>query len=471
MNQATRKIRTALGQTVAFVLVLSSCAWARVFVGWSSSQLPPPSALGLSDVVFSWKTGIAPWIASARKQGYRVYIQAPAEQAKAAAEEGKKSGCVGIIVNVPEPENEQLASSIADLRSAYPKLRFLVLNANGKQPVMRGSIIIKRDSVLEVSSPTAQPWIDANLALIRVEERARRPEIPLYSFTWVDQQQQRTLTAVDYLLAVAEAAAYHADLVLPIDEHLQESLATHDAAAWELWNEVRSMMRFSTGSAGLEPVANVAVVDDHLDISDEVLNLLARHNIPFKVFLPEDVKATNLKAFDILIVSAKPDQDMAEQIKNFATRGATVVLVDSHGSYPWQGGQRVQVNEQATSYAVGNGTVLELSEPVVDPETFAQDIGRLLGKKKAVLSLWNGLTTLAVSYQDRSGRVKMLELVNYAAEPVRVQVRVKGSFTSVRYETPDHGCCQSLTPVKHDGFTEFTIPDLTIAGRVHLESQ
>jgi hypothetical protein len=60
-------------------------------------------------------------------------------------------------------------------------------------------------------------------------------------------------------------------------------------------------------------------------------------------------------------------------------------------------------------------------------------------------------------------------LINYAEEPVRIQVQVKGSFDSIRYETPEQPCCKSLVPVKHNGFTEFVIPDLMIAGRVHLE--
>jgi hypothetical protein len=128
------------------------------------------------------------------------------------------------------------------------------------------------------------------------------------------------------------------------------------------------------------------------------------------------------------------------------------------------------LNEHAVSYAVGKGKVLELSEPVTDPETFAQDIRRLLGKENVLMSLWNGLTTIAVPYREHGGTVKVLEFVNYAEEPLRVQVQVKGSFASIRYETPEHKCCESLVPLKHNGFTEFVIPELRIAGRVHLEA-
>jgi hypothetical protein len=129
------------------------------------------------------------------------------------------------------------------------------------------------------------------------------------------------------------------------------------------------------------------------------------------------------------------------------------------------------LNEHTVSYPVGTGKVLELSEPVTDPETFAQDIRRLLGKQNVLMSLWNGLTTVAVPYGERGQTVKVLEFVNYAAEPLRLQVQVKGSFASIRYETPEHPCCESLVPAEHDnGFTEFVIPDLRIGGRVRLEA-
>jgi hypothetical protein len=85
-----------------------------------------------------------------------------------------------------------------------------------------------------------------------------------------------------------------------------------------------------------------------------------------------------------------------------------------------------------------------------------------------LLSLWNGLTTIAVPYGQHDGTVSDIELVNYADQPLRVQVRVKGSF-SVRYESPEHPCCESLKPTLRDGFTEFVIPELGIAGRVHLQ--
>jgi hypothetical protein len=459
----------ALCLVLIFIFPLS--AWSSVFIQWNKPMLPPANSLGMSDIVINFQDGgSASLLATAPKQGYRVYIETPAERATAAAKACAKAACAGILVSLPDAEAEK---SLASLRSDYPRLRILVLNPDGKQPDMRGSLVIKRNSVLEVSSPTEQPWLDTNLALVRVEERARPAQVPLYTFSWADQGQQKALTADDYSLALAEAGAFHADLLLPLDEDLQQGLNQGDRQAWALWKQVRSMLKFPPGPSGnaIEPTANVAVIFDHLDASDEVLNLLGRHNIPYRVFLASDLRAVELKAFDVVIVFAKPDGDAGQRIFALAGAGSTVVIVDAHGKYPWQNSASTPVNEHTTSYVVGNGKVLELAEPVTDPETFAQDVRRLLGKRNALLSVWNGLTTIAVPYKDRRGDLTLLELVNYAGDPVRLQVQVKGSFTKIRYETPEHGCCQSLDPVRHDGFTEFVIPELGVTGRVHLDPQ
>jgi len=271
---------------------------------------------------------------------------------------------------------------------------------------------------------------------------------------------------------VAEAGAFHADLILELDERLQKALSEHDLQAWKLWNEVRSYADFYSHPAkpGMEAAANVAVVVADLDPSDEVMNLLARHNLPFTVLRPPDLKLGDLEGFAVVVVFAKPDRGAGERIADLATHGKIVVLVEAHGSYPWQSRRAVRLNEHAVSYALGNGRVLELSEPVTDPETFAQDIRRLLGKQNVLVSLWNGLTTIAVPYREHGGTLKVLEFVNYAEEPLRLQVQVIGTFASIRYETPEHECCESLVPVKHNGFTEFVIPELRITGRVHLEA-
>ena len=456
---------------LCFFVMFSSAAWSSVFVRWTQPDLPPARDLGISDLVVSWDRGTSSFVKAAHSQGYRVYAEVTLQQAAAAAESAEQHGLAGLVLDVADSDRAAGESAFQQLRSAHPKVRFLVLN-RGKQPQMRGNLVIKRNSVLEVSSPTAQPWIDTNLALIKVQQRSHPGQLPLYGFSWNGSNagQQPAITPADYSLAVAESCSFQADLMLDLEEGMQRALAEQDPQAKTSWKQVRSYIDFCAhaGKQGLEAAANVAVVVDDLDTSDEVMNLLARHNIPFKVFLPSDLKIENFAAFDVVVVFAKRDQTAYKRIANLADHGKTVVVVDAHGTYPWHIHEAVRVNEHTVSFAVGKGKVLELAEPVIDPETFAQDIRRLLGKQNALMSFWNGLTTIAVPYRVHGGPLKALNLINYAAEPVRVQVQVKGSYSAIRYEAPGQECCQSLVPVKHDGFTEFVIPDLMIAGRVHL---
>jgi hypothetical protein len=467
----------SVGNTILLwlFLLVSTSSWSTVFVHWtSSSALPPAKEFGLNTVVLSWDNSFSSRARAAQGKGYRVYVEVSLSQAAVAAE---ANACVleGIIVTIRQSERAELDKSLPKLRADHPKLRFAVLNSEGKRPQMRGSLVIKRGSVLEVSSPTAQPWIDTNLALVKIEQRSHPEQVPLYTFSWEglsDSAQQRSpLAAADYLLAVAEAGAFQADLILEFDEHLQKALTEGDPEAWKSWSKVRSYAKFYSDGASqrLQVAANVAVVVDNLDTGDEIMNLLARHNIPFKVLLPGDLRSGNGESFDVVVVFAKPDKETCERISDLASQGKTIVLVDAHGNYPWQKDRPVRLNEHAASYAIGNGRVLELSEPVTDPEMFAQDIRRLLGNENILMSLFNGLTTIAVLYREHGGTARVLEFVNYAGEPLRLQVQVKGSFASIRYESPEHECCESLVPVRHNGFTEFVIPELRIAGRVLLD--
>jgi hypothetical protein len=128
-----------------------------------------------------------------------------------------------------------------------------------------------------------------------------------------------------------------------------------------------------------------------------------------------------------------------------------------------------QNNERSVEYAVGDGGVLELTGGVANPETFAQDVRRLMNRLKSPLTTWNSLTTLVVPYHDAASGETVLELLNYAPDPVEVQIRVKGEFASIRFESPERACCEVLKGTIEKGFTEFVVRDLVIGGRVHLK--
>ena len=452
-------------------------AWSRVLLRWSQPSLPAPATMGVSDLVVSWDD--AALIRNARSHGYRVYAEVPASKAADIGRNLANSGVAGIVLNPVDSQPAQIEDALGQLRSAYPHLPVLAFNPRAKQPQMKGQMVIQRNGILQVTSPTAQPWVDTNLALVRLDQAFRPAQTPLYEFHWElpdPQQDENGPAPADYALAVAEAGAFHADLVLDLDSRLQDDLAHNKATAMAVRGQIKRYLAFASrakqnvGKAD----ANVGVITDSYQKSYEPINLLARHNIPFAVLKASDSAPQSLERFDLVVVFATLDEPAMKALTDFASKGGVVVVVDAHGPYPWQSSQSSPAGEHSVAYASGKGRIIELQGQVIDPETFAQDIRRLLDtdqhKNQLALSLWNALTVVAVSYQSPGGE-KLIELVNYAEEPISVQVRIKGSFSSIRYETPERACCESLTPTQRGAFTEFVVPSLRIAGRVHLASR
>jgi hypothetical protein len=467
------KVWKALGVLFLVMAGLVPPAIGKVYVRWTQGKLPPAKILGVNDVVIPWSEQAQTTAASAKKQGYHVYFEASLDQATSVAEAGVSSHVTGILLKGSHAEESQLAEAAQKLRQKYPKLKILVVNSGGKQPEIRGWLVFNRNGILQVSSPSQQPWLDGNLALVRYERTFDVQQAPLYTFSWDESDpmvKQNGPKPADYSRAVAEAGAFHADLILPVHEHQQTGLASGDKWTLADWEQVKKTVAFydRTKNVKKEAVA-VAVLTDDYNTSYEAINLMARHNIPYRVLHSADTKAADLAGYELIVAFSTPRKELADALRAFAEQDGVVVVVNQPGSYPWDVPNSGKKNGASTTYTVGKGRVIELGEPVSDPETFAQDIRRLMEKQYVPVSLWNSLTTLVVEYPGEKTGEAIVELVNYDEEATQVQVQVRGSYGSVKYESPDRGCCETLKPSQVNGFTEFVVPNLVNGGRVHLQ--
>jgi hypothetical protein len=74
---------------------------------------------------------------------------------------------------------------------------------------------------------------------------------------------------------------------------------------------------------------------------------------------------------------------------------------------------------------------------------------------------------LAAQFEPVHDGGVLVSVLNYAAQPLPVQLRVRGTFTEVTLETP--GQPAALIPYEHRaGYTEFVLPELRIGARVFL---
>lgn len=466
--------RTAVGVVIVCGL-LASPLWSRVFLLWTQPNVPTMETLDADGLVIPWGSDAAEVARKARSMGYRTYIEVGLQQASAAAEMASQQGLTGIMLDPGGATQVNAEKAAAKLRQNYTKLAILVVDRTAKQPQMRGNSIVSRHGVLETSSPTEQPWLDCNLALVRHDRSIHPEQVPLYQFDWElpePLQQQEGPSLSNYALAAAEAGAFHADVILSMHADLQTGLAHHVPRALAFWNQVKPYLRFTGSSRGqLQAQADIAVVTDNDYNWFEPANLMARHNILFRILSPAQLTGDALHDFGLVVLFVVPAKPEVATLVEFASHGGMVVLVDAKGVYPWHSAKPVRASDTMSAYTVGQGSIIELLKPVDDPDSFASDIRRLMDKRPVLISLWNALTTIAVPYREPASGKVIIELVNYAQDPLPVQVQVKGSFHSVRYETPGDGCCRDLKPVQENGFIQFVVPKLATAGRVYLNTQ
>ena len=235
-------------------------------------------------------------------------------------------------------DESQVEESAGKFRLKYPKLKILALSAGGKQPEMRGWLVFKKNGILQVSSPTSQPWLDENLAMVRHERAFDGGQAPIYTFSWDETDplvKADGPSPADYSLAVAEAGAFHADLVLELHKLQQNGLASGDKQTLADWEQVKRAIAFYQPGDGEKEAMAVGVLTDDYDFSYEAINLMARHNIPFCVLHSDDVKSQDLDGLNVVIAFAALSKELTETMRKFAEQGGMAVLVNLPGAYPW----------------------------------------------------------------------------------------------------------------------------------------
>ncbi|HVM74223.1 MAG TPA: hypothetical protein VMT75_01190 [Candidatus Saccharimonadales bacterium] len=468
------KTGKAVALLALLVVVTAQACTAKVYLRWTQGGLPPAKVLGANEIVIPWNETAAALLGEAKKQGYQAYVEVGAAQIVDAVNAVVNANAAGVILRGEAAEHDALVEKAKEVRKAHAKLKVLVLDAHGKQPEMRGWIVFKKDGILQVSSPTSQPWLDTNLAALRFD-RGFDAGAPLYSFAWDDSDplvKELGPKAADYALAIAEAGAYHADLVLPVHEAQQMGLSSGNKEALARWEPVKRYLEFygaKDGSGDAAAEARVCVLAEDFETSFEALNLMARHNIPFHVRQSSEAKAKDLKECDVVLAFAQPGKELTAALDEFATNGGVLVTVKLQGPFSWESAGKSTNNGPSTTYAVGKGRVIALKDAVIDPETFAQDVRRLMVKENVPVSLWNSLTTIVAAYPGTKTGETIVELVNYDEESSEVQVQVKGTFHSATYETPEKGRSEKLKTNEVNGFTQFVVPDLVVGARVRLE--
>ena len=459
-------------------------AHAEVLVRWTQDDVPGRLQLGVPALVIPATNTRA--LREARAQGYLIYLEVDAS--KLAAFVPPADAPAGVVVK-GGVSSRQLLLLESKLPRAVPVIS---LEERGKWPHIRTNWVTRNKDVLQVTSRSSQPWIENNAALLRIARAAKPDATPTLSYPWTP------ITVADadvgpalenYLVAIAEAGSFGGNLILPLDERFQKRLLLGDPRARAEWTEIRRHIEFYSWNVArmYRPAANVAIIVADPMRWYEPMNLLLRHNLPFETFTPSASPKLDAGRFDLVIAADPPRAGSRDTLVGFVKGGGTLVLgpnptprgrgaagatadAADAATWPWETSTPVAKSPGRITYTFVAGRVVQMLAPVADPNGFALEIRQLLGADHRSLDIWNGITVLAARFDPVQEGDAVVTVLNYAAQPVPVQLRVRGAYAAVTYESPDDAA--ALIPTEHrDGYTEFVLPDLRIGARVFLSGK
>jgi hypothetical protein len=236
------------------------------------------------------------------------------------------------------------------------------------------------------ASATTVPWIDSNASrYMRGVKKAFYAKLPAGSAP----------------LAAAEAFAYGVDAILEPAPDDKQTLDT--------------MLEFlrRVDAPRMPMLANIGIVDDASPEMAEVLNLLSRRNLLYRVVTAPDPKLD-------LNIRIGSEQYPRDAVKN--------------------------------------------------PNDFAARVREKLTDDKRLVRLFNTYTVI-VTLTGENGRAR-LHVLNYARRPAKdIRVRVLGEYKQVKLHEAADVNVAAQDVVVADGGTEFTIPQIATYAVIDLESK
>jgi hypothetical protein len=234
------------------------------------------------------------------------------------------------------------------------------------------------------ASATRSPWIDSN-----GWQFMRTP----------DKQFYYQVTGDAAMLAAAESFAYGSD-----------ALISADAAGALAFEKMLTFLRTVPDAKDLKPVADFGVIDDGTDQTGEVLNLLTRQNLLFKIEKAADPQFS------------------------------------------------VNVRIGSKDYPV---------EEASNPSFIAHKVRSQLGDDNRSIRLYG--TEVVVSRYVSNGSRARVYLINYSNRPVRgLRVRVRGTFSNGDARLYGIADAKLADWAQDGGATEFSIPELNAFAVIDL---
>ncbi|HWR51268.1 MAG TPA: hypothetical protein VN428_09185 [Bryobacteraceae bacterium] len=330
----------------------------------------------------------------------------------------------------------------------------------------------------EEAGPTGLPWIDSNGWWLRLA-RARAPE----KVCWVAAEPPADasfIRASHYALALADTYAHGGRLLLSLDPKLRAGLAARNESALDMWKAIMAALAFFTTHeewAGLEPQGTIGVISSFAgedeDFSGEILNLLARRGVPYRVYPKERAAAARFDGLLGIIYADRsaPEAALGARLQHFMENGGLLIAGAKWPNKPAVP-SGTDVYRRFDVHKIGKGRLAVSKEDPADPFLVAGDAQLLLSFRNVPVRLFNTGTLNTFYTGTADGRRAMLHIINYAMRRFGhpASVAFTGKFRTAKMWTPEGPAkALDLAPTL-DGGIEVHLPAFNLYAAVELEA-
>lgn len=405
-----------------------------------------PALLGLLEgtpfncLALEWNPALAPVVARARTTG--LFLVAIGNEAARSA---------GAAAGLALPDESVLLA--AD--SAWPDIASLA-NAS------------------ELAGPTANPWISSNGWLLRLS-KVRSPQKTVW-LTFEPPGAPNIVQLESYLRAIADTGTFNGRWVVSLDSDLRGGLARGDAKALSSWKAIAAAVRFfekHRGWSALEPLGVVGVVSDfsgpNASASQEILNLLGRRSLAYRILPASAVATASLAGFHALIYvdEGTPAPPLRHRLLAFAEHGG---LVMTGAGWNHEGKPSGMDHPRLDVRRMGKGRLAICKDSSPDPFMIARDVHMLLGRTYDVARFFNLSAFLSYCSASPDRAQELVQIVSFAIRFANdlATAWVPGRFASARLWSLGSESSSPVEMLPENGGTSLLLPPVPVYAGIEL---
>jgi hypothetical protein len=349
----------------------------------------------------------------------------------------------------------------------------IVILDDGIWPQIQSNIEEGKDRA--TAGPTGVPWVNSNGWYIRLAKTLSPDHVLWLAF---DPSEKTNLDrAESYTVAMADAEAYGAHWVISLSDTVRAGMARGNTQSMDIWRRVAAAAAFfKTHGVWMtyQPQGVLAVVSDFSGpnefMSGEILNLLCRRHLPFRLIMKPRVTAAALEGLKAVLCGDQdsPTKELRQELLTFVEKGGLLIV-----SSRWTITEGVLLPESTQDgydmHSLGQGRIAVAKKEWQDPYQVATEVHLIMSHSSDLVRLWNAGGSNSIYTAAPDGSRTLVQIVNYSVggEADSISLWLKNPYRAARFWSLGANEPKSLQ--KATGSGEFYLPPFAVYAAVELE--